>query len=207
MPPGTMMSMRPEQRVVPAGRGPPVCTTLHGIEGGCRTRTPREEIRAPRGDCPGRGEAGSPRPGGTPGSGPERSGGAGRSRPWGTAPRLQNAGDVLGTPITFQLLGVPYLFRGRHTFSIEARDIGRVPFVQQEAFSGLFVPLALRTLDATRRGFEAMNRALEGRAEAGAGPIRIRNRSGAGTVYGDQRPGPIPVIPAPRPSPASSAGR
>jgi len=84
--------------------------------------------------------------------------------------------------------------------------MGRVPFVQQEAFSGLFMPLARRTLDATKRGFEAMNRALKGRVEAGPGPIRVRNRSGMGAVYGDPRPCPVRVIPAPRPSPAPSAG-
>jgi len=63
---------------------------------------------------------------------------------------------------------VPGLFDGEHQFRIEPLDEGLVRFVQAERFSGLLVPLLWRSLDTkTRAGFEAMNRALKARAEAG----------------------------------------
>ena len=65
---------------------------------------------------------------------------------------------------------VPGLFDGDHTLAIEPLEENRVRFVQREAFKGLLVPLLARSLDNnTRRGFEAMNRALKERAEASPG--------------------------------------
>jgi hypothetical protein len=62
---------------------------------------------------------------------------------------------------------VPGLFDGEHSFTIQPLEENRVRFVQREAFKGLLVPLFARSLDNnTRRGFEEMNRALKGRAEA-----------------------------------------
>ena len=62
---------------------------------------------------------------------------------------------------------VPGLFDGEHSFTIQPLEDDRVRFVQREAFRGLLVPLFARSLESnTRRGFEEMNRALKGRAEA-----------------------------------------
>jgi hypothetical protein len=59
------------------------------------------------------------------------------------------------------------LFDGEHSLTIQPLGENRVRFVQGEAFRGLLVPLFARSLDkSTRRGFEEMNRALKGRAEA-----------------------------------------
>ncbi|OLC55133.1 MAG: polyketide cyclase [Acidobacteria bacterium 13_1_40CM_4_69_4] len=61
---------------------------------------------------------------------------------------------------------LPGLFDGEHIFGIAPLSSGRVRFSQREKFSGLLVPLVGRTLlDATRRGFEEMNRALGRRCE------------------------------------------
>jgi hypothetical protein len=63
-------------------------------------------------------------------------------------------------------LFVPRLFDGEHMFTIEPMGTDHVRFVQREAFTGLLVPLLMRSLDAsTRRGFEEMNNALKARAE------------------------------------------
>jgi hypothetical protein len=61
---------------------------------------------------------------------------------------------------------LPGLFDGEHIFRIEPIEGGRSRFVQAERFRGLLVPLFGRTLEQTRRGFEAMNEALRRRAEA-----------------------------------------
>lgn len=61
-------------------------------------------------------------------------------------------------------LWLPGIFDGEHIFEIEPVDADRVRFVQREQFNGILVPFF--NLDATRRGFEAMNRALKERAEA-----------------------------------------
>ena len=58
------------------------------------------------------------------------------------------------------------LFDGEHSFEIEPLDGGRSRFIQSERFSGLLVRPLGGTLERTRRGFEAMNRALKARAEA-----------------------------------------
>ncbi len=61
---------------------------------------------------------------------------------------------------------VPGLFEGEHIFGIARLRTGRVRFTQREMFRGLLVPIFRRThLDATRRGFAEMNRALKERAE------------------------------------------
>jgi hypothetical protein len=61
---------------------------------------------------------------------------------------------------------LPGLFDGEHIFRIEPIEGGHSRFVQAERFRGLLVPLFGRTLEQTRRGFEAMNEALCRRAEA-----------------------------------------
>lgn len=63
-------------------------------------------------------------------------------------------------------LWVPGLFDGEHRFLIEPLDGGSVRFRQSEQFRGLFVPLMPAVIyDRTRRGFDAMNRALKERVE------------------------------------------
>ncbi|MBI4505573.1 MAG: SRPBCC domain-containing protein [Chloroflexi bacterium] len=63
-------------------------------------------------------------------------------------------------------LFLPGLFDGEHVFTIEPLGARWVRFVQREVFTGLLVPLVARSLDTgTRRGFEAMNRALREQAE------------------------------------------
>ncbi|MBS1124064.1 MAG: Polyketide cyclase/dehydrase [Deltaproteobacteria bacterium] len=57
-----------------------------------------------------------------------------------------------------------WLARGDHSFTIEPLGAGRVRFSQHETFSGLVPRLAARLLAReTRRGFEAMNEALDHR--------------------------------------------
>jgi hypothetical protein len=60
----------------------------------------------------------------------------------------------------------PGLFDGEHAFRLESADGGSTRFVQSESFSGLLVPLLSGMLPNVQRGFEAMNAALKGRAEA-----------------------------------------
>ena len=63
--------------------------------------------------------------------------------------------------------GMPGLFDGEHVFTIEALGENRVRFMQREIFTGVLVPLFARSLDTdTLRGFNEMNQALKGRAEA-----------------------------------------
>ena len=60
----------------------------------------------------------------------------------------------------------PDLFDGEHGFEIERLDEGNCRLRHAELFSGVLVPLFIPALqDATRAGFEAMNRALKARAE------------------------------------------
>jgi hypothetical protein len=61
--------------------------------------------------------------------------------------------------------GIPKLFDGEHSFTIERLDPNRVRFVQQEVFSGILVSLLGSTLSATERGFGEMNEALKTLAE------------------------------------------
>jgi len=66
----------------------------------------------------------------------------------------------------FGKLLVPGLFDGEHRFEVVPVAPGKVRLVQAERFSGLLVPLLKRMLNtSTRRGFEAMNRAVKARAE------------------------------------------
>ena len=69
----------------------------------------------------------------------------------------------------FEWLGhlvVPGLFDGRHRFEVHAAGSGTL-FRQDEYFSGILVRPMRKSLEgSTRRGFEAMNRALKERAEA-----------------------------------------
>jgi hypothetical protein len=64
-------------------------------------------------------------------------------------------------------LGIPGLFDGEHSLTIEPLDGGRVRFIHREQFRGLLVPLLAKTLDGdVRPGYEAMNRELKNRAES-----------------------------------------
>jgi hypothetical protein len=61
---------------------------------------------------------------------------------------------------------IPGLFDGDHCFAIERLNENRVRFIQRESFTGLLVPFLAQQLDRdTKRGFEAMNRALKEQAE------------------------------------------
>jgi hypothetical protein len=63
-------------------------------------------------------------------------------------------------------VGAAWLACGDHAFTIEPLGEGRSRLVQREAFTGIVPWLAGRLLAReTRRGFEAMNRALAARAE------------------------------------------
>jgi hypothetical protein len=64
-------------------------------------------------------------------------------------------------------LGLPGIFDGEHGFRIAPENAGRCRFEQFEMFTGVMAgPILWLAGDATRRGFEAMNRALKARAEA-----------------------------------------
>ncbi len=64
-------------------------------------------------------------------------------------------------------LVLPGLFDGLHAFRLHPVRPGRVRLVHGEVFRGLLVPLFWGGMEEpTRRGFEAMNRALKRRAEA-----------------------------------------
>jgi hypothetical protein len=63
-------------------------------------------------------------------------------------------------------LGVRGLFDGEHGFRVVPEDVERCRFEQFETFRGLLAaPILWLSGDVTRRGFEAMNRALKARAE------------------------------------------
>ncbi|HYB59328.1 MAG TPA: SRPBCC domain-containing protein [Candidatus Acidoferrales bacterium] len=64
-----------------------------------------------------------------------------------------------------RLWGIPKLFDGEHSFTIERLDANRVRFVQQEVFSGILVLLLGSTLSAAERSFGEMNEALKTLAE------------------------------------------
>lgn len=64
-------------------------------------------------------------------------------------------------------LGFRGLFDGEHGFRVVPEDVGRCRFEQFETFTGLLVaPIMFMAGEATRQGFEAMNRALKLRVEA-----------------------------------------
>jgi hypothetical protein len=63
-------------------------------------------------------------------------------------------------------LFIPGLFDGEHAFRLEPAGAGLTRFRQSEQFRGILVPLFPRAMyDRTRRGFEAMNRALKEQVE------------------------------------------
>ncbi|MFV8835730.1 SRPBCC domain-containing protein [Aquisalimonas sp.] len=64
-------------------------------------------------------------------------------------------------------IGMPGLFDGEHRFLLEQDDEhGGTRLIQRETFSGILLPLLWWSMaKPTRAGFEAMNRALKGRAE------------------------------------------
>ena len=58
------------------------------------------------------------------------------------------------------------LFRGEHIFTIEPLGEKQVRFIDREEFNGLLVPLQAKDIDTnTKKGFEAMDKALKARAE------------------------------------------
>ncbi|HXD25575.1 MAG TPA: SRPBCC domain-containing protein [Propionibacteriaceae bacterium] len=62
--------------------------------------------------------------------------------------------------------GIPGLFDADHLFVVEPQGDAGSRLVQQERFSGLFVPFLRRSLDrGTLPAFHAMNAALKERAE------------------------------------------
>lgn len=66
-------------------------------------------------------------------------------------------------------LGVRGIFDGEHGFRVVPEDVGRCRFEHFETFTGILsTPVMWMVGDATRRGFEAMNRALKQRAESQA---------------------------------------
>lgn len=63
-------------------------------------------------------------------------------------------------------LWLPGLFDGEHVFRIEPPGEGQSRLRQSEQFRGVLVPLFPTAMyERTRRGFEAMNRALKERVE------------------------------------------
>src|SRR5690348_13125008 len=60
---------------------------------------------------------------------------------------------------------LPGIFDGEHAFELAERG-GTCIFRQSERFTGLLVPLLGGALEATERGFAAMNAALKRRAES-----------------------------------------
>jgi hypothetical protein len=64
-------------------------------------------------------------------------------------------------------VGLPFLFRGEHSFIIESVGDNRVHFIDQEVFNGFFVPSQAKDIDTnSKQGFEAMDKALKTRAES-----------------------------------------
>lgn len=63
-------------------------------------------------------------------------------------------------------LGVPGLFDGRHSFTLETVDVDSTRLTQAERFSGCLVPFTGGLLRRTAAGFEAMNHAIATEAVA-----------------------------------------
>lgn len=62
----------------------------------------------------------------------------------------------------------PLLFRGEHIFTIEPLGENCVRFIDREEFNGLLVFTQAKDIDTnTKTGFEAMDKALKARVEAG----------------------------------------
>ncbi len=82
-------------------------------------------------------------------------------------------------------LMMPGLFDGEHIFTIEPADENKVRFVQREEFKGILVPLfgLMGIFKSSKRGFEALNKALKERAEKGeAFPLTADTK---GTAQGE----------------------
>lgn len=62
-------------------------------------------------------------------------------------------------------LGLPGIFDGEHTHTLERVDADTTRYVQSERFRGALVPFTAGVLRATEAGFRAMNDALRERAE------------------------------------------
>ena len=61
---------------------------------------------------------------------------------------------------------IPGLLDGEHIFEIEPLGKNGIRFIQREQLSGLLVPIIWHMLNIrTRKGFEAMNKALKRQAE------------------------------------------
>ena len=63
-------------------------------------------------------------------------------------------------------LGIPGIFDGRHSFTLEALAPTTTRLVQAERFTGCLVPFTRSLLRRTAAGFEAMNQALATEAAA-----------------------------------------
>ena len=61
---------------------------------------------------------------------------------------------------------LPGIMSGEHSFTLSPAD-GGTRLVQSEAFRGLLVPFAGKTLARAEASFQALNEALKNRAEAG----------------------------------------
>jgi hypothetical protein len=82
--------------------------------------------------------------------------------------QLRRYNEALPSLVLTDYLEFRWFVDGEHIFELHPSE-GGTRFVQREIFSGLLVPLLWGTLeDPTRRGFDAMNRALKERAEASA---------------------------------------
>jgi len=82
--------------------------------------------------------------------------------------QLRRYNEALPSLVLTDYLEFRWFVDGEHIFELHPSE-GGTRFVQREIFSRLLVPLLWGTLeDPTRRGFDAMNRALKERAEASA---------------------------------------
>ena len=90
--------------------------------------------------------------------------------PGGRAMTIKPSVTAVDTARLFEWLGhlgFRGLFDGRHRFELEPLPGGGTRFLHTEEFSGLLAGLLLLFIrDDTTAGFEAMNDALRGRAEA-----------------------------------------
>ena len=85
---------------------------------------------------------------------------------------VKPAVQTVDAPREFRWLGrllLPRLCDGEHIFELQTNDTGGTRLVQREEFRGVLVSPLLRWVGkSTQRGFEEMNVALKGRAEAAA---------------------------------------
>ena len=66
---------------------------------------------------------------------------------------------------------LPGMLDGHHSFSIISKGQNRTHVVHRATFTGLLLPFMRARIETSlREGLEAMNRALKGRAQGGAGP-------------------------------------